>query len=342
MLEKKTLYQSDRLSIVRFPDSSNVSSFAQDVFIGLSANPKMLLPKYFYDELGSYLFEAICCLPEYYVTRDEKEILQNSAREIIDECQVLQQCNLVELGSGSSDKTRYIIEALLERQTSLHYLPIDISLTSLEQSAEKLLHIYPGFKITSYATDYFTALRTIAQDRVLQHRDEQRNIVLFLGSSIGNLGPEESIILLSEVRKVLHLGDCFVIGADLKKTEDVLLPAYNDALGVTASFNLNLLVRINRELGGDFDVTEFSHRSIYNEQLNRIEMHLISLQKQEINIEDINLKVNFEEGESIHTENSYKFDVNILSELADSTGFKLTKTWHDSHKRFSLNCFAAA
>ena len=342
MLEKKTLYQSDRLSIVRFPDSSNVNSFAQDVFTGLSANPKTLLPKYFYDELGSYLFEAICCLPEYYVTRDEREILQNSAGEIIDGCQVLQQCNLVELGSGSSDKTRYLIEALLERQTFLHYLPIDISLSSLEQSAEKLLHIYPELRITSYATDYFTALRSIAQDELLQCREEQRNIVLFLGSSIGNLGPEESKVLLSEVRKVLHPGDCFLIGADLKKTLDILLPAYNDALGVTASFNLNLLVRINQELGGDFDLAKFVHRSIYNERLNRIEMHLISLQNQEVNIEDINLNVQFEEGESIHTENSYKFDVSTLSELAESTGYKLTKTWLDSHQRFSLNCFAVA
>jgi dimethylhistidine N-methyltransferase len=341
MLEKTLLHQSDRLTIVQISDSDIADSFSQDVFNGLSANPKILLPKYFYDELGSYLFEAICCLPEYYVTRDEREIVEHSAPQIIDECQVIEQCNLIELGSGSSDKTRYLIDALLQRRTSLHYLPIDISLTSLEQSTEKLLHVYPKLRITSYAADYFTALRTMAQDGLFQVKDGQRNIVLFLGSSIGNLGPEESNALLSEVRKVLQPGDHFLIGADLKKTQDILLPAYNDALGVTAAFNLNLLVRINRELGGNFNLANFAHRSIYNEQLDRIEMHLFSLQKQVISIEDISLKARFEKGESIHTENSYKFELRALSELADRTGFKLTKTWFDSHKRFSLNCFAA-
>jgi dimethylhistidine N-methyltransferase len=180
----------------------------------------------------------------------------------------------------------------------------------------------------------------MAQDGLLQRNDGQRNIVLFLGSSIGNLGPEESGALLSEVRQALQPGDYFIIGADLKKSPAILLPAYNDALGVTAAFNLNLLARINRELGGDFDLAKFAHRSIYNEHLGRIEMHLISLQKQEVNIAGINLKIHFEEGESIHTENSYKFDLSALSELADRTGFKLTNTWFDSHRRFSLNCFA--
>jgi uncharacterized SAM-dependent methyltransferase len=164
------------------------------------------------------------------------------------------------------------------------------------------------------------------------------NICVFLGSSIGNLEPDEAKALLQATRPILRPQDSFVIGADLKKSSDILLPAYNDDLGITAAFNLNLLVRINRELGGTFDLKKFEHRSIFNEKLSRIEMHLFSREKQAVTIKALGSEVLFEEGESIHTESSYKFELSTLSRLAVETEFHLTQTWFDSNKRFSLNC----
>ncbi|HEY0377210.1 MAG TPA: L-histidine N(alpha)-methyltransferase [Pyrinomonadaceae bacterium] len=335
--------QSDRLTLFRSSSEDTANTFSQDVLNGLTSSPKQLLPKYFYDKLGSRLFDAICYLPEYYVTRDEDEILHEKADQIIGESKISPQSNvnLIELGSGSSDKTRYLIEALLYQNPSLRYLPIDISLTSLEHSSKELLQAYPMLKITAYATDYFTALHELAKYDSSLQQTGQRNIAIFLGSSIGNLDLDESRTLLLAMRGVLQPEDSFFIGADLKKSTDILLPAYNDALGVTAAFNLNLLVRINRELEANFDLNKFEHRSIYNENLSRIEMHLFSLETQIVKIKSLDLEVHFDKGESIHTENSYKFDLGTLSTLALETGFHLTKTWFDKHHRFSFNLFTA-
>ena len=333
---------SSRLTIHRFASAESSDTFARDVRAGLTSNPKWLLPKYFYDDLGSYLFEAICCLPEYYLTRSESEILRHHIGEIIStiEAPAQSRIRLIELGNGNSIKTHYIIEALRKSYPEIHYLPIDISAVSLERSSEELLQLYPRLRITAYAADYPTALRALAVDG----RDDeghQRNIVLFLGSSIGNLDPTESRALLRKIRAVLRRGDVLYLGADLKKSADVLAQAYDDALGVTAAFNLNLLMRINRELDGDFDVKKFAHRAIYNEQPGRIEMHLISREAQTAQIRAIDTGVDFASGESIHTENSYKYDLPTLSKLARDTGFSLEQSWFDSARRFSFNLFAA-
>ncbi len=333
---------SGRLTIHRFASAESSNTFAQDVRAGLTSSPKWLLPKYFYDELGSYLFEAICCLPEYYLTRSESEILRRHAGEIIStiEALVKGRIRLIELGNGSSIKTRYIIEALLKSYPEIHYLPIDISAASLERSSEELLQLYPRLRITAYAADYATALRALAADATYDE-ERQRNVVLFLGSSIGNLDPTESRVLLRKIRAVLRRGDVLYLGADLKKPVDVLVQAYDDALGVTAAFNLNLLVRIDRELDGDFDVRKFKHRAIYNERPGRIEMHLISREAQKVRIRAIDTEISFAPGESIHTENSYKYDLPMLSELARDTGFSLEQSWLDSARQFSFNLFAA-
>jgi L-histidine N-alpha-methyltransferase len=335
--------KSDRLTLFRFPSKESSDTFARDVYTGLSSHPKKLLPKYFYDELGSHLFEAICYLPEYYVTRDESEIFREHVKEIIDEITLPVQSHvrLIELGSGSAIKTQHIIGSLLQREIKLNYVPIDVSISSLEHSSNELLRTYPDLRITAYATDYSSALKTLAHADTHEHRDDQQTIVLFLGSSIGNLDPNESRVLLKEVRELLRPQDALLLGADLKKSLAVLLPAYNDALGVTAAFNLNLLVRINRELSGEFDATKFEHRAIYNEADGRIEMHLFSRETQVIRIGAIDSEFTFGLGESIHTENSYKFDMEKLSELAVGTGFQLNRTWVDANRRFSLNFFEA-
>jgi L-histidine Nalpha-methyltransferase len=325
----------DRLTLHRLAFGGDANAFAKDVALGLMSNPKAMPPKYFYDELGSRLFEAICFLPEYYLTRAESEILREHADEIV--AAIASPARVVELGSGSAEKTRYLIEALLRHQPTLHYLPIDISDASLERSSLELLHLYSKLRITAYAADYFTALHS------LKNADEnERTIALFLGSNLGNFNSDEALNFLHEVRKVLRAEDGLLIGVDLKKSADILVPAYDDALGVTAAFNRNLLVRINRELNADFRIEKFLHRAIYNQALGRIEAHLLSTEKQSVRINALDLEIHFEQGETIHTENSYKFDLEQLATLASATGFSLEKSWFDRARRFSFNLFSAA
>jgi L-histidine N-alpha-methyltransferase len=338
MLPNTSAAPSNRLTIHRLARTGEANAFADDVRAGLTARPKVLPPKYFYDDLGSKLFEAICRLPEYYLTRAENEILSRHAEAIIDATDG--PARLIELGSGSAEKTRYLIEALLQRQPELHYLPIDISDTSLEASSRELLKTYTDLRITAYAADYFTALGALAEAEKSK-RDYRRTIVLFLGSNIGNLDESESRAFLRAVRRVLDSGDALLLGADLKKSADVLVPAYDDALGVTAAFNLNLLVRINRELGGDFNLQKFAHRAVYNDGQGRIEMHLVSRESQRVRIDALALEIRFEAGETIHTENSYKFDAEQLAALARETGFALRQTWRDGAQTFSFNLLTA-
>lgn len=333
--------QSERLTIHQLDSTDGLSSFAHDVQVGLTSTPKQLLPKYFYDDLGSHLFEAICYLPEYYVTRAETEIITDSVEEIVDELKIpgTNSVRLIELGSGSAAKTKLFIRSLSRRKTDLHYMPVDISPLSLKQSSKELLNSYPQLRITAYVADFLTALQELQNTGTEEHHG--RTVVLFLGSSIGNLNPSESLGLLKQVRTILNPGDVFLIGADLKKSTDLLIPAYADALGVTAAFNLNLLVRINRELGGNFELAKFEHSALYNEAHGRVEMHLLSREKHVVQISKIQLEVNFERGESIHTENSYKFDLKSFETLAANSGFHLDKVWRDRNGWFSLNLLAA-
>jgi L-histidine Nalpha-methyltransferase len=304
-------------------------TFADDVRLGLTKLPKSLAPKYFYDALGSQLFEAICLLPEYYLTRAETEIFQTHATEII--AQISAPLGIVELGSGSSVKTRLLIEAILARQERLHYRPIDISATILEESAGKLLGDYPNLYLTAHVSDYTQGLSSIAR------REGERIMVLFLGSNIGNYTPAEGRALLSQIRRALRPGDGLLLGADMKKSPALLLPAYQDSLGVTSAFNLNLLLRINRELEADFDLARFEHRALYNDREGRVEIYIVSRAAQTVRIEKLGLQLEFREGEPIHTENSCKYDLDQLGALAKETGFRPQRTWFDSEKRFSCN-----
>jgi L-histidine N-alpha-methyltransferase len=324
---------SPRLIIHDLAQRNGKADFADDVRRGLSSNPKQLFPKYLYDELGSRLFEAICHVDEYYPTRAEKEILTRHADEIvagIPDCRTL-----IELGSGSAEKTRKIIEALIRRQPDLQFIPVDISASALEASSHSLLESYPTLKINAYAADYFQALSA------LPLLGSGPALVLFLGSNIGNFERADALDFLRAIRRVLRPNDFLLLGADLKKDRAMLEAAYNDALGVTRAFILNELARINRELGGDFDLWAFGLRSFYDPEAGCVEVYLESLSSQSVVIRGLEMSVNFAAGERIHMEHAYKFDLEGLAKIGRQSGFGLEQTWLDSQKRFSSNLFRA-
>src|ERR1700755_760641 len=247
--------RGERLLIRRPGGPASADDFAGDVRRGLTAERKTLPPKYFYDQLGSQLFDAICLLPEYYLTRAEAEIFARHSGEIVEHAASGAHVTLFELGSGSATKTRRIVEALLARQSKLKYVPVDISPAALEAGAHALIQDFEGLEVSAYASDYDAALPLLAGEL----REGERALVLFLGSNIGNFDRGGAREFLKKVRRVLRAGDCLLLGADLKKDAAVLEDAYDDPLGVTAAFNLNLLARINRELRADFSVRDFRH-----------------------------------------------------------------------------------
>ena len=291
-------------------------SFADDVEYCLTQLQKELPPWYFYDALGSALFAAICELPEYYLTRAESEILRRHGSSI---ARAFGPANrVIELGSGDGRKTRLILEQIPGPFT---YIPIDVDASVLEASTRDLPSVDP------INADYRDIASLITA--------EPNTIVLFLGSSIGNHDPNAAAAMLREIRRALAPGNALFLGADLKKPKDILEPAYDDSLGVTASFNLNLLARINRELGGHFDLAAFEHRAFFNEVESRIEMHLVSRSRQSVAIDALQMKVQFNAGETIHTENSYKYSHSDLQTLAREGGFEIEQVWTDSRNWFA-------
>lgn len=329
--------ESARLRIHRLT-SAVADDFAADVRRGLTAPRKFLPPKYFYDPLGSRLFDAICLVPEYYLTRAEADIFERHAAEIVEKARErASRVTLFELGSGSAEKTRRLINALLAKQARLAYVPVDISTAALEESASALLGDYAGLSVTAYAADYDTALPRLRES----FEQEARALVLFLGSNVGNFDRAEARDFLRRVRASLRRGDALLLGADLKKEAATLEAAYDDPLGVTAAFNLNLLARINRELRADFSLRHFRHVAPYDAREGRIEMHLESTRAQTVRIAALDLDIDFRAGERIHTENSYKYSPDELAALAADTGFELRHTWLDPAGRFSSNLFVA-
>ncbi len=314
---------------------SAADDFARDVRSGLTAPNKSLPPRWFYDPLGSALFDAICFLPEYYVMRAEAEVLTQHAREIVDRWG--SKVRVVELGSGAARKTRILLDALSARDAEVEYVPVDVDAAMLERSGRDLLSEYPQLRITAICSDF--ARPSIPIARLPLH--DGRTIVLFLGSTIGNLDPEAAIAMLRDLRSVLKPGDALFLGADLRKSAAILEPAYDDTLGVTAAFNRNLLVRMNRELGADFDLDAFAHRAFYDQVHGRIEMHLVSIGAQRVHIAALDLTVEFSDGESIHTESSYKHDASTLDALAEASGFTIYKMWTDAREWFTDALFVA-
>lgn len=323
----KKVQINEKLSILSYLDAIKNDNFKADVEEGLTAKQKYLLPKYFYDERGSTLFDEICKLDEYYVARTETEILEKQSDEIIQAN--LNHKLLVELGSGSCEKTRYLLDAFFRKKEVLHYIPIDIS-DVLVSSCQKLIQEYNNLKITGIISDYHASLD------LLPTIDSNSKLIVFLGTSIGNYTKVDALHLLTEIRKSMNPEDSLLIGFDMIKDEEVLTSAYNDAKGVTAMFNINVLTRINNELGGNFDISKFKHTSIFNPKENRIEMHLISLVNQGVEIKSIDKKFQFQKGESIHTENSYKFNDEIINNMSNAANLKVVNSWKDSLKYFSL------
>ncbi len=301
-----------------------LSEFAQDVQEGLSRDgQKILSPRYFYDELGSTLFEAITLLPEYGLTRADERLLRSHASEIVN--MAAQSSSVAELGSGSGRKTRYILEAF---GSGVPYFPIDISSSALAYCEKQLSDVATVMPVCA---DWMEGLRHIASRR----SGSEPLVLLFLGSSVGNLSRQDLPQFFADIRNALRPGDFFLLGADLVKDVDTMLSAYDDSIGVTAAFNLNLLVRINRELDADFEVRSFSHEARWNEQASRIEMHLLSCRKQTAFVRALGRQFSFEAGETIWTESSHKFRVPELEAYAAGAGFEPVRTWVDESWPFA-------
>ncbi len=301
--------------------------FRADVLAGLTAQPKRLAPKYFYDKAGSELFDRITDLPEYYPTRTEIGILERNAARIAELAG--ESPLLIEYGSGSSRKIRILLDAL--RGRDVRYVAIDISREHLLESTEALADALPGVAVYAVCADYSNPypLPPEALDGA------GRRVAFFPGSTIGNFSPAESVSFLRNTARTLGPGGALLIGADLHKDARVLEAAYDDAAGVTARFNLNLLTRINRELGADFNLDGFEHRALYNQAARRIEMHLVSKRRQQVLLGDVVLA--FEPGETIHTESSHKYTVEGFRELAREAGFEPGEVWTDAADLFSLH-----
>ena len=326
------MLQNNRFSLVDLNTDQHLESLASEVRAGLTATPKRIPCRFFYDEAGSQIFEEICELPEYYLTRAESEILRDRAQEVAQRFSL--PISLVELGSGNSTKTRLLIEALLPEYGSLTYIPIDISPSVLEASALQLLDDYKQLEIRAIAGEYQDGLRQIRPE------PQRPKLILWLGSSIGNLDRASADRFVSTLRDAMNPEDRLLLGIDLRKDREVLESAYDDSSGVTARFNRNLLVRINRELGGHFDSEAFDFQAIYDEVEGNVVSQLRSRRDQTVRIEDLGLEVAFAAGETIHTENSFKYSRAEIDVLARNTGFAVEEHWLDTKSRFSVNLFA--
>jgi L-histidine N-alpha-methyltransferase len=308
------------------------AGIAADVRAGLMRSPKALEPHLFYDEAGSRLFERITELPEYYLTRAEHEILLEHGTDIVDRIGRREAGSLrvLELGAGSAFKTEVLLRAIVKRQGRCLYYPIDVSESALAEAERRLHTELPDVSVRPLAMAHDEALFAMAD--IAPPR-----LVLFIGSSVGNLADDEASGLLRRIGDALRGGTWLLLGTDLRKSPSVLLAAYDDAEGVTAAFNKNLLVRINRELGGHFDIDRFRHVARWNDAASRIEMHLESLRAQEVIVDRLALRVRFAAGESIHTESSVKYDLARVERLVAAGGFQLEATYHDADRRFAVH-----
>jgi dimethylhistidine N-methyltransferase len=304
--------------------------FLRDALAGLQAKPKRLPPKYFYDRVGSLLFDEICGLPEYYVTRTELSILVSHVDAIAD--RLGGPCRVVEPGAGSGIKTRLLLRALGPTRC-VEYVPVDIAGEHLEHTARRLERELPWLRVTPYAADFSVELPDAST------RDGVGTVVYFPGSTIGNFEPADAERLLARFRRAAGERGWLLLGVDLKKDPAVLHAAYNDAQGVTAAFNKNLLLRMNHELDADFDLERFHHYAFYSTFAGRIEMHLVSSERQEVRVGG--QVVTFEEGESVCTEHSYKYDLGTAERLANAAGLALEERWLDDDRRFAVLLFRA-
>ncbi|HZP21881.1 MAG TPA: L-histidine N(alpha)-methyltransferase [Terriglobales bacterium] len=303
-------------------------AIALEVYEGLTATPKHLPAKLFYDEAGSQLFEQITELPEYYLTRTERSIFERYAAEILQ--QAGPALTLVELGAGTATKTSILIEELLRRQSRSLFYPIDVSPSALEQAVRQLGSEFPSLRVNPIVADYTGGVPALS-------RIMGRKLVLYIGSSIGNFEPPHAVRILRRIRQTLRSGDALLVGADYAKSPKILLPAYDDAQRVTASFNKNILARLNRELDADFNLDLWRHVALWNRRCSRMEIYLESLAEQSNFLPALDLDVKFAAGERIHTENSYKYTDAMVESILRDSGFALERTWCDRKKWFGVH-----
>lgn len=299
--------------------------FLACVRAGLRQQPKSIPPKFFYDAHGSHLFDLICATPEYYPTRTETGILERHGAEMAE--MIGASCILIELGSGSAIKTPLILQHLADDAV---YVPIDICEPQLLNSTQRLQAMFPVLKMQPLCADYHQL-----SGHTIKRHARKRQVVFFPGSTIGNCTPDEAVKLLKRIAALVGRSGGLLIGVDAKKSTGTLNAAYNDAAGHTAAFNLNLLTRMQRELGAQLDAAQFTHHAYYNETHGRIEMHLVSRRKQAIRLGGESFM--FDEGETIHTENSYKYSIKEFKQLARTAGWHLQSTWHDENELFNVH-----
>ncbi len=304
------------------------SPIAADVYEGLTSKPKWLSSKLFYDAAGSDLFEQITELPEYYLTRTERSILLERSGEMV--AAAGSNLSLIELGAGTATKTRLLIDAALRRQKTISFFPIDVARSALDAAVANLNGDFPGLRVHPVVADYCHGLGQLA-------KLPGRKLLLYLGSSIGNFEPMQAGRMLHTMRASLHPGDALLLGTDMVKPVEVLIPAYSDAQGVTAEFNRNILRHINRELDSDFNPDTFRHVALWNAACSRMEMHLESTRPQVVNIRALQLRINFVKGERIHTENSYKFTLPVVDSILNLAGLVREQTWTDPKRWFALH-----
>ena len=319
--------ENSRLRWVTLSASQTLVAEGTDIIEGLEHTPKTLPCRYFYDDRGSQLFEQICDLPEYYPTRTEQSILETYATEI---AQLTGACELVELGSGSSRKTRLLLEAYSQLNEPLQYCPIDVSAGILKTTALELLHQYPKLKLCGLAGTYEQALEQLPPAEL------ENRMLIFLGSTIGNLNAAECDRFLDQVQKALKPGEFFLLGVDLQKDPAVLEAAYNDTQGITAAFNLNILSHLNWRFQGNFQLDQFAHQAFYNTVEHQIEMHLRSLAKQTVALETLDFQTTLQAGEAIHTEISRKFHLPTLVKTLEAYAFQPLQVWTDPNHWFGL------
>ncbi len=322
-----------RFSLIETDVEEQWAAFATAVRHGLSQTPKTLPCHFLYDQEGSRLFEEICELPEYYLTRAERAILDARADEIVGG--LPEGVILAELGSGNSAKTRLLIEALLRRRDALCYIPVDISREILEASSRALLARYPALEVRAIAAEYGEGLLAV-------HDEPGPKLILWLGSNVGNFERPAAQQFLAGVRAAMDPDDRLLVGIDLRKDAATLEAAYDDARGVTARFSLNLLQRVNDELGGKFDLESFEHRAVYEVDAGRVKIELVSRREQRVAIAYLDLEVPFAAGEGIHTESSYKYSVDEIDALAAGAGLRPRARWFDPERLFSLNLFSGS
>lgn len=318
---------TSHLNLIEVPSGHEERAFSHAVADGLSKQQKSLPCRYFYDLAGSKLFEQICELPEYYLTRTEQEIFVDHSNDIIDA--VGHELAIVEFGSGNSVKTRLLISAALNRQEHLHYIPVDISSGFLKTSSHALIGEIDRLSITAIAAEYADAIPIIPDPK-------EPRLFLFIGSNIGNFNRAEAVTFIAKIREQMHSRDRLLISFDLVKSAHILEAAYNDTSGVTAAFNKNLLVRINRELGGSFILSEFDHVAPFVKPDFRIEMRLISRCHQRVHIRKLQREFTFQQGEYIHTEDSHKYTLESFTEICSDAGLEIQNRWLDRREWFAV------